>query len=157
MTWQTVRKQIQGLWVPGLNKVLDIHIARYRNSGVFDDLGRVTFVHKKNEIYALSDSEDWKRCWELFDMGRLYVNLEPSASAEADKLGYYDVDRFYTLTDVYINKLNISNAFESNVLLFQIYAILDRRVGKRTLAKNMDLIRSNEILTMFYDIRLNLT
>ncbi len=154
MTWQKIRKQIHGLWVPGLSKVLDIHVARYRKSGVWDELGRVTFVHEKSEIYVLSDSEDWKRCWDLFDMGRLYVNLEPELAVKSDKVGYYDVDRFYKLTDIYINKLDVTKAFESNVLLFQIYAILDRRIGKRTLAKNLDLIKSSEILELFYGIRI---
>lgn len=156
MTWQKVRKQIHDLWVPGLSKVLDVHVARYRKSGVWDDLGRVTFVHRKSEIYVLSDSDDWKRCWELFDMGRLSVNLEPDKSAESDKTGYYDVDRFYKLTDVYINNLDVAKAFESNILLFQIYAILDRRIGKRTLAKNIELIKSNATLELFYGIRMEI-
>ena len=154
MTWQKIRKKIHDLWVPGLSKVLDVHVARYRKSGAWDDLGRVTFVHKKKEIYTLSDSIDWKRCWDLFDMGRLYVNLDPKLSAKSDKEGYYDVDRFYKLTDIYINKLDVTKAFELDILLFQIYAILDRRVGKRTLAKNKELIESNEILKLFYSIRM---
>lgn len=155
MSWQKIRKQLKDLWSPEIAKNLDVHIARYRNSGVYDDLGRVTFVLKKEEVYILSDSEDWSRCWVLFDMGRLYVNNDSTACAESDKLGYYDVDRFYKLTNLYLNELNISDAFGSNILLFQIYAILDRRTGKRALEKNKKLIESNETLKMFYDIRIN--
>ncbi|MFQ3226700.1 MAG: hypothetical protein ACI8RW_000076 [Porticoccaceae bacterium] len=153
MSWQKIRKQLRDLWPKRVSNDLDVHIARYRKSGVWDDLGRVTFVLNKEEIYILSDSEDWDRCWQLFDMGRLYVNLDSIACAESDKLGYYDVDRFYKLTNFYLNELNVSDAFESNILLFQIYAILDRRIGKRTLKKNEELIKSNAILRKFYDIR----
>ncbi|WP_394202364.1 SF0329 family protein [Marinagarivorans algicola] len=155
MTWQKVRKQLRDLWSKEVAKDLDVHIARYRKSANYDDLGRVTFVYKKVEIYILSDSEDWNRCWELYDMGRLYVNNDSTACSESDKLGYYDVDRFYKLTNFYLNELNISEAFNSNVLLFQIYAILDRRTGKRTLVKNKELIDTNPLLKIFYDLRVN--
>ena len=155
MSWQNVRKRLRDLWYPGVSKSLDVHIARYRKSGAYDDLGRVTFVHNKQEIYVLSDSDDWQKCCEIFDMPRLYVNHDSSNSNEADKLGYYDVDRFYKLTNIYLNEFDVSKAFDENILLFQIYAILDRRIGKRTLAKNKEFITSNEILDQFYKIRVN--
>jgi hypothetical protein len=157
MSWQKTRKQLRDLWCSGISKHLDVHIARYRKSAIWDDLGRVSFVYDKNEIYILSDSTDWDRCRELFDMGRRYVNIDSNACAESDKLGYYDVDRFYKLTNIYLNDLNILEAFESNILLFQIYAILDRRTGKRTLKKHSELIKSNEILNTFLNIRINST
>jgi len=154
MSWQKIRNQLRNLWPTELAKDLDVHIARYRKSGVWDDSGRITFVLKKEEIYILSDSEDWDRCRDLFDMGRLNVNHDSIACSESDRLGYYDVDRFYKLTNIYLNELNVSEAFGSQVLLFQIYAILDRRIGKRTLAKNMKAIESNEVLKKFYEVRL---
>lgn len=154
MSWQKIRKQLRDLWHPEIAKNLDVHVARYRKSGVWDDLGRVSFVYRKEEIFVLSDSEDWKRCWHLFDMSRADLNFDSRASAQADQLGYYDVERFYELTNLYLNELNISQVFDSKILLFQIYAILDRRVGKRTLEKKSELIDSNETLNMFRDIRL---
>jgi len=155
MSWQKIRKRLRDLWVPEITKELDISIARYRKSGVWDDLRKVTFSYKKESVFIISDSEDWERCVKEFQMYRLYLNQDSELIKKADQLGYYDVDRFYLLTNEYINDLNIEKVFETNVLLFQIYAILDRRVGKRTLKKNMELIEANSILKNFYNIRIN--
>ena len=156
MSWQNIRSKLRNLWVPEVSNLVDIHIARYRKSGVWDDLGRVSFVYNNEEIFVIADSENWKYCVETFNAYRLHVNQIPEIRAESIKSGAIDVSLFYELINYYINSFNILDVFTANNLLYQIFGILDRRIGKRTLKKNLDFIESNEVLLKFYKIRMQI-
>ena len=90
-TWQKLRSKLRNLWVPEIRNDLDIHIARYRKSGGFDDLAGVAFVYKKEEIYTMSDSDPCGSPREV-------------------------TDYFYPLSNRYVSEFNVLDVFQSKHL-----------------------------------------
>ena len=73
----------------------------------------------------------------------------------AVKLGMFDQRCFYEAFNIFDNQ-SIDKSLASENLLVCIFAVLDRRVGKRTLKKIGENIENEpEMFRMFYEIRMN--
>lgn len=71
------------------------------------------------------------------------------------KLGVFDQRCFYSAFDEFDNQ-SIDDSLNSDDLIVRIFAVLDRRVGKRRLVKMKDTLNENdEIFNMFYAIRID--
>ena len=71
------------------------------------------------------------------------------------KLGVFDQRCFYRAFDEFDNQ-DIDDSLNSDDLIVRIFAILDRRVGKRRLVKIKDMLNEDdEIFNMFYAIRID--
>ncbi|MBR1554290.1 MAG: hypothetical protein IJ644_02725 [Oscillospiraceae bacterium] len=100
-------------------------------SSYFDKIG----AHSK--IYY-SHSADWESAYFL-----------------AESQGCFDQRNFYQAFQEFDNQ-SIQKSLQSERLLVRIFAILDRRTGKRTLlALENHMKNENQILQLFYHIRLD--
>ena len=71
------------------------------------------------------------------------------------KLGVFDQTCFYRAFDIFDNQ-SIELSLSSDNLIVRIFAVLDRRVGKRRLIQMRDNLDPNEeIFNLFYAIRAN--
>ena len=69
------------------------------------------------------------------------------------KLGVFDQRCFYCAFDEFDNQ-SIEESLKSEDLIVRIFAILDRRVGKRRLIAMKDMIsEESEVFQLFYEIR----
>lgn len=69
------------------------------------------------------------------------------------QMGYFCNEDFYTAFDEFDNQ-SIEKSLCSDNLLVRIFAILDRRVGKRKLiAIGNGISKEPELFKLFYDIR----
>lgn len=79
----------------------------------------------------------------------------PFIDETALKLGVFDQRCFYRAFDEFDNQ-SIEKSMISENLIVRIFAVLDRRIGKRRLLKLKDEINpSDEIFNTFYTIRMN--
>ena len=71
------------------------------------------------------------------------------------KLGIFDQRCFYEAFNIFDNQ-SIEKSLASENLLVRIFAVLDRRVGKRTLKKIGENIENEpETFRVFYEIRIS--
>ncbi|MBT9457865.1 MAG: hypothetical protein IV097_14700 [Burkholderiaceae bacterium] len=136
MQWSALKKKAKALWVPGLDRILDIHVASFRKSDYMDPLARATFVSGGREIWEASDTKAWKYQFEAFGLSRWRIGHgHPAELKQAEELGYIDIKHFMDLTFQYVTGLAIEDASKSHILLHQIYAVLDRRSGVRVVER----------------------
>lgn len=77
----------------------------------------------------------------------------PFIDETALKLGVFDETCFYRAFDLFDNQ-SIELSLSSDNLLVRIFAVLDRRVGKRRLCQMWDSLKEeDEIFNLFYVIR----
>ena len=79
----------------------------------------------------------------------------PFMDDTAVKLGMFDQRCFYEAFHIFDNQ-SIEKSLVSENIIVRIFAVLDRRVGRRTLRKIGENIENEpETFRMFYDIRMN--
>jgi hypothetical protein len=140
MKWTKLRSRIRGTLAPSLADRLDIHQARY---GSKEEEGRVWFTWDGEEIASF----DSFKYWTLYPARKkaLWKEIESDLSIDMnDALNKLDVELInegvYTdwtaLTELqdYLN-LSIGEALESPSPLSRAVAMVDRRLGKRTLTR----------------------
>lgn len=103
--------------------------------------------------------------WHMYGKAHLFPRDETYAKRmqwglsvmddTALKLGVFDQTCFYRAFDIFDNQ-SIELSLSSDNLIVRIFAVLDRRVGKRRLIQMRDnLDRNEEIFNLFYAIRAN--
>ena len=79
----------------------------------------------------------------------------PFMDDTAIRLGMFDQRCFYKAFDIFDNQ-SIEKSLSSENILVRIFAVLDRRTGKRTLKRIGEKIENeSETFRVFYDIRMN--
>ena len=87
-------------------------------------------------------SEYWAEFWSLLDKYPLTERTE------------YTDEEFCEALEKYRNR-DIQESFQSNNPLIRMFAVLDRRIGKRTLAKAKESIAEQPLwLRQFYQLRI---
>lgn len=171
-SWSGIRKRLeQDLLCDALKGRLRYFITKYKNS--HDESGRIAIIVDDREIIQGSIYKYYKGYRELErkikeDMnvpkrywnGKEIVNDELNREAEnyIDELrlneGIFDVWQFTDAVKSFLSS-SIEESLASDNPIIRLLAIVDRRVGKRTLKKLKDTIQEQpEWLRYFYELRL---
>jgi len=147
MQWSKLKKEIENRFADSVVGHVAFHCTRYRHASSY--LERAWITLDKKEIYEFSNikshMETWKTAVELRKITNTADYRDPLqrkgydeamdfAEETAHKRGVYSKAEFYYLLEYYLN-LPIEKALQSKNMIFRALAILDRRVGKRRLAK----------------------
>jgi hypothetical protein len=131
--WSKLRTRLRQLMAASVERHLDVHVTLYRYTKEED--GRVWFTWDRVEVARFDDGTFWWRVLPLTDELRAlgaddaWERAIETANAEANT----DVSRFYESALRYLD-LPIEDSLASSDFVVRGFAMLDRRVGKRTLA-----------------------
>lgn len=121
-----------------------------------DHEGRAAILLDGEEIISGSYMEQWSKAHLLPKDETLETRLKfefPFIDNTAITYGQFDQRCFYQAFHEFDNQ-SIEQSLVSSNMLIRIFAILDKRIGKRRLEKiNEDIADEPEIFQLFYDIR----
>ncbi|WP_319004991.1 SF0329 family protein [Mesobacillus jeotgali] len=160
--WSKVKKKLDNFKCDSLKERVQFTVTNYRRA--HDQLGRAFITVDKKEVLnmctitseiALNRREyeikrekqipytDWSQNRIIWEEAHDWV-LEEGIFAQYD---------FFDAVDEYFQQ-PIDESLKSSNMLIKIFALIDRRVGKRTLEKIKESILSeNEIVQFFYKLR----
>lgn len=123
-----------------------------------DHYGRAAILFDGREVIEGSYWEQWVNFHMLSEeerRGRTFICEDGRAPDGIDvKYGMFDQQMFYNSFNEFDNQ-SIEKSLESDNMLIRIFAILDRRVGRRRLEKMRQGIENEpEVFRKFYDIRM---
>ncbi len=153
-SWSGMRKKLEEEYLaPSLRGRIQYFVTRYRGS--HDQEGRAAIRFDGKEILQgcyffhflrsgrLPQDAETQRLWRNFTL----------ADDNALQLGMFDQCSFYEAFYIYDNQ-SIEASLASDNLIVRIFAILDRRVGKRRLeAMKVTIAQAPETFQVFYAIR----
>lgn len=156
-TWSGIRHKLENDY---LAKSLQGHIQYYCTSYSKspDHHGRAAIRLDGQELISGCYWNNWSKA-HLFPLDETYEKRITESYAYMDetalKLGVFSEKSFYRAFEEFDNQ-SIEKSLSSNNLIVRIFAILDRRVGKRRLIDiHRELNPDDEIFNMFYSIRIN--
>lgn len=156
-TWSGIRSKLETEY---LAETLRGHIQYYCTSYSKspDHHGRASIRFDSEELISGCYWNNWVKA-NLFPRDEKYARRMEENFAYIDdtalKLGVFDAHCFYSAFNEFDNQ-SIEKSLGSNNQIVRIFAILDRRVGKRRLINMKDsLNEKDEVFNMFYAIRLN--
>lgn len=121
-----------------------------------DHEGRAAILLDGKEIISGSYYEQWSKAHLLPKDETLEVRLKnefPFMDNTAVKYGQFDQRCFYDAFNEFDNQ-SIEQSLANANMLVRIFAVLDRRIGKRRLEKMSGAIAQEpEVFRIFYDIR----
>jgi hypothetical protein len=160
--WSKVKKKLDSFKCDSLKDRVQFTVTNYRRA--HDQLGRAFITVDKKEVFnmctitsemALNRREyeikrekqipydDWSQNRIIWEEAHDWV-LEEGIFAQYD---------FFDAAEEYFQQ-PIEVSLKSSNMLIKIFALIDRRVGKRTLVKIKESILSeNEIVQSFYKLR----
>lgn len=150
-TWGSIRKKLEKEYIcDSLKGRIQYFITRYHKAG-FDKEGRVAIRFDGKEIVK---SSFFMREVIRYD---IWKSNEPdwnTTMKEVHKAGGFDVECFYAAFKFYQNH-SIAESLYSDDPLIRLLAVLDKRVGKRTLKELVSKIETQpEWLQRIYNLRL---
>ncbi|GKX66411.1 SF0329 family protein [Inconstantimicrobium mannanitabidum] len=158
--WSRTRKQLENLICDALKNRVKFFVTQYRKS--HDQHGRACIVVDGKEVFDMCDLKynikAWDKETELKENPELrrYKESYP-AFWEADEIireqGSFNEDHFFDALIQYLNN-PIDNSLKSENMIVVILALLDRRVGKRTLnSLNKEMEKQHTMVRYFYKLR----
>lgn len=136
-TWSKMRTKLENEYLAdSLKGRIRYFATTYRES--HDREGRAAILLDGKEIISGSYYEQWSKAHLLPKDETLEQRLRsefPFMDDTALKYGQFDQRCFYSAFQEFDNQ-SIEESLKSNNLLIRIFAILDRRVGKKTLIQN---------------------
>ena len=156
-TWSGTRKKLETDY---LAESLRGHIRYFATSysRCPDHEGRAAIYLDNNEILSGNYFNQWVKADQIPKDEKYCQRISsdnPFQDETALKLGMFDQRSFYEAFDEFDNQ-SIEKSLESENLIVRIFAVLDRRVGKRrlkTLAEN--IAGQPESVKKFINVRLN--
>ncbi|TKC15750.1 SF0329 family protein [Robertmurraya kyonggiensis] len=162
--WSKVKKQLKSFTCDSLKDRIDFHIINYRKA--HDQLGRAVITVDKQEILSMctitAEREMYRKEWDIreeqnieYDIHNQPRNLEIGIQAhEMIKikgiLAQYD---FFDAVEEYLSS-PIKTSLKSTDIIIKILALIDKRVGKRTLQKLSESIETeHENIRYFFKLR----
>ncbi len=156
-TWTKIRYKLENEYLANSLKGRIRYFAT-SYSKCHDHEGRASILLDGKQIIAGSYCEQWSKASILPKDDTLTTRLScefPYMDNTALKYGQFDQRCFYSAFYEFDNQ-SIGHSLESDNLLIKIFAILDRRVGKRTLSKIKENIENEpEVFQLFYNIRMD--
>lgn len=155
-TWSKIRHKLENEYLAdSLKNRIQYFTTSY--SKCPDHEGRAAILLDGHQIIAGSYCEQWSKAALLPKDKTLEARLHyefPFMDNTALKYSQFDQRCFYLAFYEFDNQ-SIEKSLSSENLLVRIFAILDRRVGKRTLNKIKENIKNEpEIFQLFYNIRI---
>lgn len=166
-SWSGIKKQLLDFLCEPLKDRITYFLTRYHN--VHNAYGRAAILLDKNELAEFK----WIEVYEQeYEMSRLYASLkikennglsyeearEKLKSKWNENCTYYEMD-FLSAATAFL-QMSISDALNSEDYIIRIFAILDKRVGKRTLQaiKSEDKYKVlPQWVKQFYELRFNVS
>ena len=156
-TWSGIRKKMESEY---LAESLKGHISYFATSYSRspDHEGRAAIRYKGKEIIKGCYYHNWTKA-ESFPKDEKYERRMSEEFAFMDdtaiKLGVFDQTCFYKAFDEFDNQ-SIEKSLYSDNLLVRIFAVLDRRVGKRKLISMKESVENEpDSIKEFFAIRMN--
>ena len=154
-TWSKIRDKLENEYLAdSLKKRIQYFATSY--SKCPDHEGRAAILLDGKQVIAGSYCEQWSKASLLPKDETLEKRLKcefPFIDDTALKYGQFDQRCFYNAFYEFDSQ-SIDKSLASSNLLVRIFAILDRRVGKRTLYKIKENIENeSEIFQLFFNIR----
>lgn len=156
-SWSGLKKQLNEFICEELKNRIAYFLTRYHN--VHNSYGRAAILLDGKELVCFSwiemyhQDSDLDEQWENPDV-RDFDNQELKAKWDMNKT-YHDMDFLNAVTE-FVN-IPIDEALKSENYIIRIFAILDRRVGKRKLeeiAMQSAYVSYPDWVKQFYEIRL---
>lgn len=154
-TWSGIRKKLETEHLAqSLQGHIQYYATTYRKS--HDREGRAAIRYDGKEIIKGCYQNNWLKS-DLFPKDEKYekrITLEQAYMDDtALKLGVFDQCSFYEAFEQFDNQ-DIETSLKSENLIVRIFAILDRRVGKRRLISIKETIQEEpDTFQVFYAIR----
>lgn len=156
-TWSGIRKRMESEY---LAESLRGHISYFATSysRFPDHEGRAAIRYNGKEIIKGCYYHNWTKA-DLFPKDEKYERRMSEEFAFMDdtaiKLGVFDQTCFYKAFDEFNNQ-SIEKSLCSENMLVRIFAVLDRRVGKRKLISMKESIENEpDSIKEFFAIRMN--
>lgn len=148
-TWSGIRKKLEQEYLAeSLRGRIQYFVTAYRESHD-GDKGRAAILLDGKQILEGNTFQFYYHPSEWWSYGK----TEPPATQQSLDFGQLDQWMFYRAFDEFDNQ-SIEKSLDSENLLVRVFAILDRRVGKRRLLAMKDTIQSEpEWFKVFYFIR----
>ena len=156
-TWSGIRHKLENDYLASsLKGHIQYYCTSYSKSP--DQHGRAAIRFDGQEIISGCYWNNWSKA-HLFPHDETYEKRMTENDAYIDetalKLGVFSEQSFYRAFQEFDNQA-IDDSLNSDNLIVRIFAILDRRVGKRRLTKiYYELNLEDKIFNMFYYIRAN--
>lgn len=156
-SWAGLKKQLEDFLCDEYKGRISYFLTRYHK--VHDSYGRAAICMDGKELVCFSWIEMYRQEADLHEMWSKngewdYENKELKEKWDTD-CTYYEMD-FLDATLTFLN-LSIKEALESDNYIIKILAIMDRRLGKRTLKKIVDEKKYQEYpewVRQFFELRL---
>ncbi|WP_298470032.1 hypothetical protein [uncultured Psychrobacillus sp.] len=162
--WSKVKKHLKSFTCDSLKDRIDFHIINYRKA--HDQLGRAVITVDKKEILSMctitAERTMHIKEWDIrekqniqYDIDNRKLNWEVGLQAhniikKEGILAQYD---FFDALEEYFNT-PIEVSLKSADMIIKILAVIDRRVGKRTLQKLKEPIKNeHESIQFFFRLR----
>ena len=146
MQWSKLKSRIKSLIAPELRDRIDFHLTSYRES--HDGADKVWFTIDGKRVFDCKHYVEERWVAAAFYSGLRGKEIT-SALAE---VGIHSPQDFGSAMRAYLDT-PISKALKSSNPIVRAFAIVDRRVGKKALAK-LDLSDCDHVLVKaFYDLR----
>lgn len=155
-TWSGIRKKLETEYLAqSLKGLIQYYVTSYSKSP--DHEGRAAIKYEGKEIIKGCYWNNWMKA-DLFPKDEKYEKRMKVENAYMDdtalKLGIFDQRCFYNAFAEFDNQ-DIEMSLKSEDLIVRIFAVLDRRVGKRRLAFMKETImKEPETFQEFYAIRM---
>ena len=156
-TWSGIRHKLENEYLAeSLRGHIQYFCTSYSKSP--DHHGRASIRLDGKELISGCYWNNWSKA-HLFPHDEKYEKRMSENDAFMDetalKLGVFSEKSFYSAFHEFDNQ-SIEDSLNSENLIVQIFAIIDRRVGKRRLINLYDTITpKDEIFNLFYSIRIN--
>lgn len=156
-TWSGIRKKLEGEYLAdSLHGHISYFVTSYNRS--HDHEGRAAIRYDGKEIIKGCYYYNWTKA-ALFPEDEKYERRMKEEFAFMDdtaiKLGLFDHACFYKAFDEFDNQ-SIEKSLYSENMLVRIFAVLDRRVGKRKLISMKETIENeDDTFKEFFAIRIS--
>ncbi|RBP89955.1 hypothetical protein DFO70_11060 [Cytobacillus firmus] len=160
--WSKVKKRLDSFTCESLKERVQFTVTNYRRA--HDQLGRAFITVDKKEVLNMctitSEAALNKRTYEIkrkkqipyTDWSQESVVWNEAHEWVLDEGVFAQYDFFDAVEEYFQN--SIEESLESNNMLIKIFALIDRRAGKRTLEKmKQSILCEKEIVQFFYQLR----
>ena len=154
-SWSSIRRKLENEYLAlSLRGRIQYFVTRYKFS--HDQEGRVAILLDGEEVLRGNYYNKFFKS-DLFPRDEKYLSRIRNEYSYIDEvaleLGCFDQRSFYLSFKEFDNQ-SIEDSLKSDNLLVRIFAILDRRIGKRRLVKMRNEIENEpEIFQFFYNVR----
>ncbi|MBX4268435.1 SF0329 family protein [Clostridium estertheticum] len=161
--WSKVKKNLESFICEALKNRVDFFVVNYKKAD--DGMGRAYITVDKKEVLNMCTFIAERRQYAIYDELRFpdenysvddydtNRRIDYKAHELTKKEGIFCQYDFFEALEFYFSA-SIEKSLISDNMLVKIFALIDKRTGKRTLEKLKDTIKNEvEIINYFYKLR----